>query len=154
MKIKKAKIIVWILFTVYLLILTKVILFKYPLAMVEEILLGDNVPPLNFRLTQSNFIPLKSIWGFLFNGISLRISLINILGNIIAFIPFGFLLPMVTGKINKIKSVIFSSFLLSLSFEIMQLLTGLGEYDVDDILLNVAGGVLGYLLLRNFYYLE
>lgn len=48
--------------------------------------------------------------------------------------PFGFLLPLATDKINRLKLIVISLLLLSLIFEIIQLLTGLGEFDVDDIL--------------------
>lgn len=46
--------------------------------------------------------------------------------------------------------MILSSFILSLVFEIIQLLTALGDFDVDDILLNVLGAVLGYLFYQIF----
>ena len=35
---------------------------------------------------------------------------------------------------------------LSLAFETTQLLTGLGVFDVDDIILNTSGGALGYII--------
>jgi len=150
MKTRKRKITVLIIFIIYLLLLTKVILFKYPLAMIRAILKDPRLWSLNSRILQSNFIPLKSIFEFLFRSQNTRISLINILGNVIAFIPFGFLFPLLMDRANKFKSIILSSFALSLTFEIIQLLTALGEFDVDDVLLNVLGGSLGYLCYRIF----
>ena len=91
---------------------------------------------------------MKTIFYYLFKSDNIVISVKNILGNIIAFMPFGFLLPIATDKINKLKLIVISSFLLSLLFEIIQLLTGLGEFDVDDILLNVLGAVVGYMFYR------
>ncbi len=150
MKTKKGKIIVWVLFIIYILLLVKVILFKYPIAMVRAILKDIKVWSLSFRISHSNFIPLKSIFQFILQNENMRISLENILGNIMAFVPFGFLLPLLTDGANKFKSIIISSFILSLVFEIIQLLTGLGEFDVDDVLLNVLGASLGYILYRIF----
>lgn len=150
MRTKKVKTIVLILFTIYLLLLIKVILFKYPMPMIREILKGSEVSTLSFRILHSNFIPLKSIFTFLFNSKNIRISVKNLLGNIIAFAPFGFLVPVLTDRMSKFKSIIVSSFILSLMFEIIQLLTALGEFDVDDILLNVLGAIFGYLFYQIF----
>lgn len=58
--------------------------------MIKEILKGCEIPSLSFRIANSNFIPLKSIFEFLFKSQNIRISVENILGNIIAFAPFGF----------------------------------------------------------------
>jgi glycopeptide antibiotics resistance protein len=151
MKTKRGKIIVWIIFIVYLLLLVKVILFKYPIVMIREILKGPKIP-LSYRIASSNFMPLKSIFNFLFKGQSIRTSFKNILGNIVVFAPLGFLLPVLTDRKSKFKSIILSSFILSLMFEIIQLLTSLGEFDIDDILLNVFGASLGYLFLRIKYF--
>ena len=62
MKTKKGKIVVWISFIIYLALLIKIILFKYPMPMIKEILKGCEIPSLSFRIANSNFIPLKSIF--------------------------------------------------------------------------------------------
>ncbi len=74
------------------------------------------------------------------------IFVINILGNVIAFMPFGFLLPLIDRKYRRFFYVAFLSLLFSLAVEGIQMLTHVGIFDVDDILLNTIGGVLGYLL--------
>jgi glycopeptide antibiotics resistance protein len=45
-------------------------------------------------------------------------------------------------------SAVLLSLAVSLSLEVVQLLIGVGQFDVDDLLLNVAGGVLGWLIYR------
>lgn len=146
MDLKNKKKITWILFAIYFVLLIKVILFKYPTPMIKAILQGDSSISLGFRIAHnSNFIPMKTIFYYLFESDNIIISIKNILGNIIVFMPFGFLLPIATDKINKLKSIVISSLLLSLIFETIQLLTGLGEFDVDDILLNILGAVIGYM---------
>lgn len=79
--------------------------------------------------------------------------MINILWNIIAFVPLGFLLSIVFNEIKKYKCIILSSFFLSLLYELIQLLTALGDFDIDDILLNVFGSICGFVLYRGFTYL-
>lgn len=86
MKTKKGKIIISIILLIYLALLVKVILFKYPIYMIMTILKSNEVSPLSFRLSNSNnFIPMKTIFNFLFRSQNVRISMRNILGNIIAF---------------------------------------------------------------------
>lgn len=69
----------------------------------------------------------------------------NLFGNILIFVPFGFLLPM-GSKRRSFLGTTKCSFILSLCVEIFQFFTKVGSFDVDDLLLNTLGGVLGYLL--------
>ena len=71
--------------------------------------------------------------------------LLLIVGNVIIFIPFGFFLPMAS-KYRSCFATLFWSFGLSLCVEIFQLLTKVGSFDVDDILLNTIGGVAGHII--------
>lgn len=68
----------------------------------------------------------------------------NTLGNVIIFIPFGFLLPLLFKQINNVKmaSKIFIKFILLI--ESLQLLTFTGVFDIDDIMLNMLGALIGY----------
>ena len=68
----------------------------------------------------------------------------NLFGNVIIFIPFGFFLPMAS-KYRSCCATLFWSFGLSLCVETFQLLTKVGSFDVDDILLNTIGGVAGHI---------
>lgn len=70
--------------------------------------------------------------------------IVNIAGNVVAFMPFGFLLPLVSEhKVNTWKAFC-GSLLLSLTAESIQLVSKTGAFDVDDLILNTAGGILGY----------
>ena len=73
-----------------------------------------------------------------------RYVLVNIAGNIAAFMPFGFLLPLVSERKMHTIKVLFYSFLLTLCAGTLQLISRTGAFDVDDLILNTAGGVLGY----------
>lgn len=74
-----------------------------------------------------------------------RYVIVNILGNIVAFMPFGFLLPLVSERKVHVVKAGAMTFLLSLAAETIQLLSGTGAFDVDDLILNTVGGVLGYV---------
>ena len=68
----------------------------------------------------------------------------NLFGNVVIFLPFGFFMPMAS-KYRSFWGTAINSFALSLVVETFQLLTKVGCFDVDDLLLNTAGGILGYI---------
>lgn len=82
---------------------------------------------------------------------------INLLGNVVAFMPFGFLVPVMYREQRKGVSfrghyfrsflfVTFLGFLFSFFIETVQLVTKVGCFDVDDLFLNTLGVVLGYII--------
>lgn len=86
---------------------------------------------------------MKYIWD---NDALGRAARLNIFGNIIAFIPFGIYLPYTSeSKLGFISTFLYT-FSLSLTIELVQLITKVGSCDVDDIILNALGGVIGYIL--------
>lgn len=93
-----------------------------------------------------NLVPFRSTIRYLteFDSYNIDIVLMNTLGNVIIFIPFGFLLPLLFKQINNVKmaSKIFIKFILLI--ESLQLLTFTGVFDIDDIILNMLGALIGY----------
>ena len=79
-------------------------------------------------------------------SIGIRAFLANLFGNVLAFMPFGFFMPILRLRLRKWYCMLGMTFLLSLMIEITQLLTRVGSFDVDDLILNTSGGILGYLL--------
>ena len=77
-------------------------------------------------------------------------ALKNLLGNIIPFIPFGFLLPITYKKFSSAIKVLSIGLVSILLIEIFQFFTKLGNFDVDDIILNMIGIVCGYLIFFVF----
>ena len=71
---------------------------------------------------------------------------VNIFGNIGVFIPFGILLPILFNGCFKKACVVFGIGILML--ETAQLISRRGVFDVDDILLNTIGFIIGYAMLR------
>ena len=83
---------------------------------------------------------------------------LNLAGNGLGFIPFGAILPVLRRHLRSVWRIGVLSFVLSAQVEVIQLLTRLGSFDVDDIMLNTLGGVIGYGIfavcnrLRRHYY--
>ncbi len=67
----------------------------------------------------------------------------NFLGNILLFIPFGFLLPLVTERTSWWRTLI-AGMLFSAGIEIVQRITAKGYFQIDDMILNTAGTLLGF----------
>lgn len=75
-----------------------------------------------------------------------KAMMINVVGNVACFIPFGILLPINVKSMGRFINILLITFVVSLGIESVQLITKLGSFDVDDILLNTLGGVLGYTI--------
>ena len=82
----------------------------------------------------------------------------NLVGNIVGFLPFGSILPVLKRNMRNFWKILLLSFEFSAMIEVTQLITKVGSFDVDDIILNTLGGVLGYGIfcicnrLRRKYY--
>jgi glycopeptide antibiotics resistance protein len=116
-----------ILLIAYLVFLLDIALFRFP---------ADHPTP--------NFIPFRSMirdwreggWPFV----------INFVGNVVAFVPMGLLPPLLFKRPLKVWHVLVFSLSVSLLIEGGQLISGRRVPDVDDVILNTVGGLLGYSL--------
>lgn len=89
----------------------------------------------------SNFIPFQEMFRYDFGS---RLFIKNVLGNMLLFIPYGFFMGYYL-KIKKPISILLLCLLVSGTIETTQLLIG-RVFDVDDIFLNVIGGMIGYFI--------
>ncbi|MDD6551000.1 MAG: VanZ family protein [Lachnospiraceae bacterium] len=132
-----------ILFVVYLIVLVYLLFFaeSYGRTSVTEM--------------RYNFIPFHEIKRYLTNidRIGPWLVFINVFGNILIFLPFGYLVSFFWRKKRFIAmKVFFLSMIFSCAIELAQLLTRVGSCDVDDVILNTTGGLIGsllYLLFRH-----
>ena len=69
----------------------------------------------------------------------------NLFGNILMFIPMGFYLPSLFKKQKKFFVMLLTVICISTSIECIQFFTKLGTTDIDDIILNVLGAIIGYI---------
>lgn len=80
------------------------------------------------------------------NILGWRAVFLNIFGNVLAFMPFGFFLPVIWVRTRHWYITVLLSFVMSLLVETMQLVGKVGSFDVDDLLLNTIGGFAGYII--------
>ncbi len=135
-----------IIFIFYLLILVKIILLKdAAFTSFPERLQPDYDGFRSFNLipfqTFRTFFQMISKGNFLW-------SFSNIAGNAFIFLPYGYLLSLLNIKKHPIIKILLSSICLSLFFEVSQFVFYLGSADIDDIILNTLGTLLGILCFR------
>lgn len=94
-----------------------------------------------FEIKQKlNFIPFSN-----------EIYIVEYLQNILLFIPFGILLPFLWKKYDKLLYILLSGFSFSMFIEVTQLLNNRST-DIDDLILNTIGGLIGYGIYKMFVY--
>ncbi|GAA5705221.1 MULTISPECIES: VanZ family protein [Streptomyces] len=103
--------------------------------------------PASEALTHNNLHPGRSLHAYLSRP-ELRDAVKQIGGNLLLGVPFGVLLPMVAPRTRGLVRVGVLTALVMLLVELVQgaLITG-RAFDIDDVILNTTGALLGYLLL-------
>lgn len=136
--VKKLEIAFWAVFIGYLCLLLRLAVFrndflKWPLFLYGSI----------------NAMPFYEYFRLLLNQRYLYVVYLFI-GNIVSFIPFGFLLPIVAGRPKKLPVMMLCGFGLSLAVEVCQYVFGTGVSELDDLVLNTLGTAVGFLLLKAY----
>jgi glycopeptide antibiotics resistance protein len=116
-----------ILLIAYLVFLLDIALFRFPAAHPTV-----NIVPFRSMINDWS----QGGWPFV----------INFVGNIVAFVPMGLLPPFLFKRPTRLWELLVFSLAVSLLIEGGQLVSGRRVPDVDDLILNVLGGYLGYLL--------
>lgn len=133
------------LFIAYVFIAIKIILFK---TIPFSALFHTGIMP---ALRSINIIPFNTIIEFFSSeNIDMGRALANIGGNIAIFVPLGIFVAYAAH--NKPLRISFLCLLLtSFALEVIQYVIALGSSDIDDILLNFAGGAIGVGIYKWFY---
>ncbi len=100
-----------------------------------------------------NLVPFKEIHRYLtyYDVIGPYTVFLNIAGNVLAFVPFGLFFPLLSRKNRGFLKVTLISFEVSLLVELIQLVTRVGSCDVDDMILNTLGGMIGCLCFKMMF---
>ena len=140
------KVVSRLLFVCFLLLLNFVIVFKTG----KELIIYDSFEGLSVLPFERRLKIGLTSFLFVEGGIFEFID--DFIPNVLVFVPFGIFLPILTKKTAFLKFLVIS-FLVSLAYEIYQLITLLGFFDVDDLFANTLGFVVGYvfylLVLKN-----
>lgn len=129
----------WVLFIMYLCLLSYFMFFSESFGRTDT-----------DREYAYNLIPFKEITRFFryCRIIGWQAFLINMVGNVAAFMPCGFFLPVVSRRSKRWQNTVVFSFAFSFMLETIQLVFKVGSFDVDDMLLNTLGAALGFVCYR------
>lgn len=134
-----------------LIIVSRLLFLAYLIFTLYFLLFAESFGRAQIRKDYSyNLVFLKEIKRYLrwaeYSDTGFKMMILNIWGNIICFIPFGFFLPLTLKKIRNGMVVTIITFAFSLIIETFQLVLKVGSFDVDDLFLNTVGGIAGYIV--------
>ena len=129
----------WVLFLAYLAMLVYFVFFAESF--------GRDSAQHEYAYNLELFKEIKRFYQYR-HQLGIEAFLLNVVGNMAAFMPCGFFLPIVSRRGRKWYKNTMICFGLSLCIETVQLVFKVGSFDVDDLLLNTVGGVIGYISYR------
>lgn len=139
------------LFAIYILVVMSITIFPIIINTQRTIDVSATINFVPFKETINSFNSLLDSFSTLF---AIKLFLVNVLGNILLFTPLGFLLPIVNSNINNIRPIFKISLIATISIELIQFITSLsGGFrvtDIDDVILNILGGLFGFLIFTLF----
>lgn len=127
------------IFILYLALLLRITFFK-------QVRLDNLLSAIGASERTISIIPFQSVMEMIRNKVSMSRIIENILGNMILFVPLGLLLPILLKK--PIKIILYIAIIFSLSIEIVQFILAMGSTDIDDLIFNVFGAIIGCLLFK------
>lgn len=138
---KRTKPFLWFVFFFYLLVLVYFLFFAETMGRGAAADYHYNLVPLQ---------EIRRFWRIFrnaeFGGALWKISVLNLFGNVLAFVPLGYFLPKLIERCRNGFLTVLLCMEMSLCAEVIQLFFKLGSCDVDDLLLNTLGGLLGFIL--------
>ncbi|MDR6121119.1 glycopeptide antibiotics resistance protein [Bacillus sp. SLBN-46] len=76
------------------------------------------------------------------------IILHNTLGNILIFVPLGIILPILFKKYRSFAKLLINVVVMTFAIEIGQFFLQIGQFDIDDVILNVGGALIGFAFFK------
>ncbi len=140
---------VWI-FILYFLVLIFVLIFKFPSPifwkLIEHWKSGKEI-----YIEPPHLVPFEIITYYVKSAHSFSDWFFkNLMCNIVMFMPCGFLVPLFVRR-NKWWYVLLFGSLLSLVIELTQWAIGIGIFDIDDVILNSFGTMIGFGIYKLIY---
>jgi len=130
--------------------------FNYLLIMVTVIYAFIMIKLLFLRFRYSwdfylyNLTPFETIKQYVYNRNHYNFDtwMKNLFGNIVLFIPLGFIIPLINKRFMRILLFLLVVLTILLIVELVQMLTRVGSFDIDDIILNSFGALIGFSITK------
>ena len=135
---KFARPILWTIFLIYCFVLVYVLFLSRGTR--------DGYTFAEYMRRFTNFIPFKTIVEYVKRYIDgyRNLSVLNLLGNLALFVPMGMALPCLSRKLNRFWKVTLTVLGMVVVVELVQGLLRVGSIDIDDVIFNVVGAMVGY----------
>ena len=135
---KFARPVLWTIFIIYCFVLVYVLFLSRGTR--------DGFTFVEYMRRFTNFIPFKTIIEYVQRYIDgyRNLSVLNLLGNLALFVPMGMALPCLSRKLNRFWKVTLTVLGMVVVVELVQGLLRVGSIDIDDIIFNVVGAMVGY----------
>ncbi len=142
---KPLKIIVIITFAVYVMMIISVTFLGERHAL-------HNVSIIEHFINRSNLIPFRTVSNYIRaiknNIINYYIPIKNIVGNLLLFLPMSVFLACMIKKCRSLPINLLVIFTVLITVEALQIVTRLGSFDIDDLILNMLGALIGFALWK------
>ncbi|TYP73755.1 VanZ family protein [Paenibacillus methanolicus] len=124
---------------------------SYTLLLLYWMFFGFGRTHLPYPGYQYNLIPFHTIKMYMLHAdhFNAKNWAINVVGNIAVFMPFGLAVPYLR-KMSGFRFILLFVVIL-LMLECLQLISQRGSFDVDDLMLNTVGALLGYWMYRRWF---
>lgn len=111
--------------------------------------IGKSAPlMINGKWQRANLIPLRTIGNYvnmIIKGHSITaVAIINLAGNLLLLLPMAIYLPYYIKALRVFWKDTLAVFAIDLLIEIIEYITARGSFDIDDIILNMLGAIIGY----------
>lgn len=123
----------------------KVLIIFYTPFLLYLMFFGFGRTVMSFNIVR--LIPFVSTYNFITNAVSMKTIFLNIVGNLLMFLPFGFL-GWIFPTFNNWRKLMLSFLFAIIVLETLQYITRLGVFDIDDIILNSISVYLGFILKK------
>lgn len=126
------------------------VLFLYYIWMLLNLLFFDAAfgrQQMHYGINLQPFYTIRNYLRAYNRGYIPDIALVNLLGNIVAFAPMGFFLPSLCRWMGNLFLYVPTMLLMISGVEVMQVVMNCGSGDVDDLILNMAGALVSWLVL-------
>lgn len=140
---KSARILLWVLFIIYCALMIWLLFIRNREPRVSGLPYWENLK------ANMNLIPFATIKLF-YNSLSFMpgAAIVNLLGNVVVIIPLGIFLPVLWKNQRRLWVFLLTVIFVICLVEITQLFTLLGACDIDDLMLNLFGALIGFCLFQ------
>lgn len=129
-------------------LISYILFFLYSCLMLWEVFIG---PYRSYSgLRRYNLYPFNTIKDFISNSThyTSKVIFINLAANIITFIPLGFFISLLFKRFKRFSPMFLLSTAIIITIELCQFILNVGVLDIDDVILNTLGCILGFITYK------